>query len=492
MRLEGGPSNRPDRGNEHLRTEGPLQFAMRHNGYLPQQRSWQYNSQIIDTYASTDFYAQQISFFGPGREGDFFKSKPISAQVFEQAFKQQIVLDTVERYRSIDESLAGRIAYLMGGIVRHLTPTGTIATQADIERAADAVGFAARMIKHGGRRSGEAVASAIGMYIISKGQFKAGPEHREEDEQRFQRFEQDIASMAQAVTKDPIQLIRGVKDLGISQVARLRSFVSKGQNESLPDISEEMEKLQYFPTVGLEYHFFPEDTPITQSFLQRLALLNISQYQKGSFIQFSREDQGPFELRMNPSLFPVAIANWNLMRQLLPEMENAHFSITFNRPGHNFSWESALDTTLLTTLQAFGWLIFAGDFDSVPTNLGMSGSIGFGDIYLGQTIQMADDKYDFSGVWGGGKGKAGQLSLSVGYGDNFPTLARFISMALVEPDLLDQTVDLSQINSPDRAVALPAEITETVLTNFQDRIGKNERLRQAYNAGFDIEDKLAV
>ncbi|MDE2589277.1 MAG: hypothetical protein KGL95_06390 [Patescibacteria group bacterium] len=490
MRYDGPQSlGRPDAGNERLSPIQTLQFAMRHNGYIRQQDQWHYDAPTVNTRASTDFDAQQISFFGPHKIGDFFRSKQIPSQIFERAFNQEAVIETINKYRGIDENLAGRIAYLMGGIVRHLVPEGTAATETAMQNAEDAVGFAARMIKHGGRRSGEAVASAIGMYIISKGKFRAGPDFPEDDERSFQKFEQDITSMAMAVAKDPVWPVREIKDLGLSQVARIRTFLSDGSIEPLPDISEEMTKIQGFPTVGLEYHFFPEDTRITQSFLQRLTLLNISQYQKGSFIQFSREDQGPYELRMNPSLFPVAIANWNLIRRFLPEMNSANFSITLNRQGRNFAWSDTQDTALLNKLQAFGWLVYAGDFDNAPENIGTTGAIGFGDAYLGQTQQMPNGRYNFAGAWSSGKGNDGQFSLSVGYGNNFPILARYLSMALVKPDILDQ-IDMPRISSLSEAVRFSG--TENLLANFQKAIERNDQLREAYNAGFDIEDRLAA
>src|SRR6185312_7575726 len=98
------------------------------------------------------------------------------------------------------------------------------------------------------------------------------------------------------------------RDLGLSQVARLRAY-AKGcdTNQPLPDLHELRERLNGFPTVGAEFHLPVEPAIKPESTLwKRLALLNMSQYQTGSSIQFSRNDRDVLEIRMNPSDWPTA------------------------------------------------------------------------------------------------------------------------------------------------------------------------------------------
>jgi hypothetical protein len=261
--------------------------------------------------------------------------------------------------------------------------------------------------------------------------------------------------------------------------------------EELPETEDYEYFLEGFPTVGAEFHF-PVNTPSERPyFWQRIALLNMSQYQLGSYVQLSRNDRDVIEVRMNPSYYPVTIANWNHMRLILGELNQSYFTSTINRGREgNFSW-SEDDSKLINKLRSLGMLSYASVYDNVP-NQDTREEINFGSIYLGQTVRVDDKKYDFSGLWAGKEGKHGQMGIYVGYGNNFPYLAYYPSMALVKPEILNSVPNdlFSRVRTLNDALAVSNTDIENAFSVVYSRIQTDPRLRDATEAGNKIMEML--
>lgn len=461
--------------DEHLSTsERNLHFAMRCNGYfMLKNGQWIFDANVTKPF-SKEFKGQQVSFFGPNSSGRFFSGKQVSDERFRHVFNQEPVTNAIGKYRQVDEDLAARIAFIFGGIVRY--------SDAPIDEVANAVKFAAGMTRLGERRSGDAIASAMAMYIISGGSLK-----------QDNHFLGNVYRMAEAIGKDPVNPLE-TADLGLSQVVRLKTFLGgiPTEGEPLPDIAKHQAAFYRFPTVGAEFHFDLDAPKKHHDFWQRLAILNMSQYQRGSYVQLSRNDRDVIEVRMNPSIYPITIANWNHMRLLLPELNQAFFTITLNRKiAGDFSWADNEDKVLLNNLQAIAVLTYAGVFDDVPQTT-KAEEIAFGAIYLGQTVKINNGEYVFSGNWGGEKGEHGQLGIYAGFGDNLPTLAYYPSMALANPNILE-SVDrgtLSQIGTLDQALTLKPTDRQGIFRAIQTRIEGDGDLSRAFESGGEISELL--
>lgn len=460
----------------HLQSD--LNFAMMCNGYYAgEEMDWQYIP-IAKLAAAEVFKGQQVTFFGPGStNNNFYVMEDVGAPRFLSAMNQEAVTDVIGKYRPFDEVRAARIAFILGGIVRHMATTNPLAEDIE-EKTAKAVKFVANMTILGNHESADAIASAMAMYVISKGPIE-----------NSNYFSKNVDLMSQAIKDDPIHPLE-TKDLGLSQVARLRNFmdrIAEKDPENLPDIGQQKEAFGEFPTVGAEFHF-PGDTPGKQrNFWQRLAILNISQYQRGSYIQLSRNDRGVIEVRMNPSIYPVAIATWNHMKLLLPELNQAFFTVTINRTHKNFDWKGEKDKVLLNKLQAIGFLAYASIFKNIPPTVD-SEEIDFGKLYLGQTVKMYNGRYDFSGQWAGGKGSYGQLALYAGFGGNFPHLAYFLSMALADESVLGSVAHhpLFEKSTLADTLSKTPEYRGYLLRSIMHSIEKNAKLKKAHDAGNEI------
>ncbi len=464
-------------------SEKNLQFAMGCNGYFMSEKGqWQFNPAVATTF-SKEFSAQNISFSGTQSGSRFFSDEQIGHKRFLGSFNQPPLLSSIAKYREIDENLAARIAFIFGGIVRDLAPQGYHLGSSSDE-IGNAVKFASKMTMLGERRSCEAVASAIAMYIICGGSLK-------EDN----HFVGNIYRMAEAIGKDPIIPLE-TEDLGLSQVLRLRTFVG-GSMEPLYDIVPYQTDFDSFPTVGAEFHFGLDAPKKYPNFWQRLAILNMSQYQAGSFVRFSRKEKGVVEVRMNPSISPVTIADWNQMRLLLPELNQAFFTITLNRDAErgDFSWASNEDKGLLNNLRAIGMLTYAGIFNNVPQTV-RSGEIDFGGIYLGQTVKINNGEYVISGKWGGVReGQNGQLAIYSGFGDSLPHLAYNLSMVLANPNILNtlglvEKETLSNIRTLDQALRLSSGQRQSIFRAIQRRIEHDGKLKKAFESGDKIVSAL--
>ncbi len=460
-------------------------FAMRCNGIFLHRsgKEWEFNYKTSHHFVN-EFIGERVSFFGPesssnlNPEDQFFSSEIPDIGKFNYVFRQEPVTAAIGKYREINEDQAARIAFLFGGLIRH-------SKSINAEKMAEQVRFASRMVMLGEERSADAITAAISMYIISGGQLnEAGS------------FKGHIYHMADAIREDPINP-KSTEELGLSQVARLRNFQSRIRYLDppvFPDLSYDIAPLEGFPTVGAEFHFPGSITNENLDFWQKLAILNMSQYNKGSYIQLSRNDKGVIEVRMNPAKYPVTIANWMHISKFLPEIEKAFFTITLNRDTEgDFSWRNESDQDLLNILQAVGMLSFAGFFDKVPRQKKRD-EINFGEVYLGQTVRKYGDEYEFSGRWGGGHGSHGQLGIYAGFGENLPHLAYLLSMALIEPRILHFVSKdyLLDIKTPEDALELNPRDRKYIFEGIQNRIKSSRRLNRAYESGQRVIERLYI
>lgn len=465
-------------GDERLsQREKDFHFGMQSNGYfLKENGDWEFSSATTAKLAKS-FKGQNVSFFGPNLpplENKFFSDKETRfLPMMISIFKQETVTDAIRKYRDIDEDQAARIAFLLGGMVRF--------ESSEFSDPINAAKFVARMTRLGERKSADAIASAMAMYVLSGGSLKENV-----------AFVGNIYHMGEVIAKDPVTVGK-TTDLGLSQVARLRHFLDTiyaKRNREFPDIKEQEMAFYEFPTVGAEFHFAPDAPQEYPNFWERLAFLNMSQYQRGSYIQLSRNDRGVIEVRMNPSIYPIAIANWNYMRYILPELNQAFFTVTINRREKNFSWES--DRQLLDKLRGLGMLSYAGLFIDIPRQE-RSEEIDFGNVYLGQTVKMQDGEYDFSGAWMGKEGRSGQMGIYAGFGDNFPYLTYYLSMALVKPDILRGVFKkgfVPSIRTLKAALALEPRVRKDFFKTIQNHIEADKRLSNASEAGQRIVELL--
>lgn len=464
--------------NEHLSAyEKAFYFAMGCSGYFRVKNGgWRFDSDLMLPLVK-EFEGQRVSFFGPGPTDTFFDKIWLDIPRLHAAFRQPLVLEAIRKYRQFDENQASRITFLLGGLIRHETFENL-----SLAKIVKSVNFAARMTMLGEHRSADAIASAIAMYIISDGSL--------EEDKSFARY---VYHMAEAVTEDPIKP-QETPDLGLSQVIRLRAFIDKIQGtrpRPMPDIEEDMAIFAGFPTVGAEFHF-PSDAPTRYpNFWQRLAILNMSQYQRGSYIQLSRNDRDIIEVRMNPSVYPISIANWNHLRLLLPELNQVFFTVTINRSGKNFHSGNHSDAILLNSLGAIGMLTYAALFENVP-HTEQREEINFGSVYLGQTVKLQEGKYQFTGNWGGGQGRTGQFGIYVGFGDNFPHLAYYLSMVLANPDIVrDECLRLLYgINTLKDALKTPSHIRKDFFGEVDRQTEVDLRLKEAARAGKRLMELL--
>ncbi len=463
------------------REEQDFHFAMHCNGlYLPSGGEWTFGKEAIRPFLK-EFEGQKIAFFGPNQPSNFFSDADFGSDGFRATLSQQSVTDVIRRYRNVDENLAARIAFILGGVVRQRWEYPN--TIENIDYLKREVEFVARMCMLGGKRSADAIAAASTIYVLSGGSLR-----------HDNNFAGSVYHMAEAVSEDHIDPL-ATEDLGLSQVARLRSFFDKIDRQDkrpFPNIKEEMAAFEGFPTVGAEFHFQPEIAEQVPDFWKKLALLNMSAYQKKSYVQTSRNDRGVIEVRMNPSIYPVTIANWSHMKRLLPELDKAFFTITINRQEEtDFTWESKTDRRALGNLRGLGFLIYAGMFENVPER-GSSEEIDFGAIYLGQTVKVIGKEYKFTGLWGGNRGRHGQLGIYAGYGENLPYLAYYLSMGLADPRTLSafEKGFFRSVESLEDALAMDTTLRKNAFQMTRRFIDSDPYLSGVTRAGDKIIDAL--
>lgn len=455
--------------------ERDFHFAMNCNGHFQlRDMEWVYKPEVVSAFTE-EFRGQSISFFGPNNFSQFFYKRDIGFHNFF-VLNEKSVTDLIGKYRQIDQDQAARIAFILGGMVHCLT----IADQSD-EYISRVVKYMAQMTMFGEAKNGDAIVSAMAMYIISGGPL-------EDDD----HFSGNVRYMVQAISEDPVYPFE-TEDLGLSQVARLRLFWDKQysrESHPLSDIEEDKRLLQGFPTIGAEFHLTTGNSDKHPEFWQRLAILNMSAYQRGSYVQLSRNDRDVIEVRMNPSIYPISIANWNHIRLLIPELNQAFFWVTVNRKATNFLWTKSEDQQILRSLRALGLLSYASLFGSVSKEEA-EGEVNFGSIYLGQTVKLQDGEYLFSGLWNGGEGDHGQVSIYAGFGEIFPHLAYYLSMVLAKPSVLKELPEnLAQIRSLSDALEQNQDYMKRVFTTVQRQVLADETLSRARSVAEQISHKL--
>ncbi len=338
------------------------------------------------------------------------------------------------------------------------------------------------MTKLGNVRSGEAIAKSMVPYIACGGTF--------EDEEQLKR---DVYFMGETIEEDRVAP-RHINDLGISQTARLWQFLNKSSGShsyGFPDFaeyfgSEYFSVFDGFPTIGAEFHSIPPNSPSgSLRILRRLVPLNMSQYQRGSFIPFSRIDKGVLEIRMNPSLYPFTVANWNLMRQTVPDVNNQYFTVCIGKE-EDFERASHVNT-IIPPLISLGNIIYSLFFTTAPEDA-FEGEYKFGEHYIGQTVRLKKGSYSLDGT----APDNGQLNLYVGFGESFPYHVYYLSMAVAEPELL--TVVQSEVGgglSPVAAVRLNDKTRRHIVRTMNDYIMRSPRLAKAAEYDLKIIDSLA-
>lgn len=449
-------------------------FAMQSNGYFKQSDGhWAFAPATAKKLAE-DFKGQGVSFFGPGHQSNFFSDTDDLASSLRMKFifREKSIADTIGKYREIDEDQAARIAFVLGGIAR--------SSEEAFSQTLEVAKFIARMTRLGEKKSGDAIASAMAMYALSGGLL-------EEDND----FVGKVYHMGEAVAADPI-VVKDTADLGLSQVARLRRYLdvsSAGKPREFPDIEAQKAAFDGFPTVGAEFHITPEDAAKVPDIWKKLTILNMSQHQQGSYVQLSRNDRDVIEIRMNPSIYPVTVANWNHIKEILPDLNNKFFTVTINRKGENFDWTK--DKLLLNNLRTLGMLSYASFFKDNPGQT-ESGEIDFGSVYLGQTVKMEKGQYSLSGFWGRKEGRYGQMGIYAGFGNNFTRLTYYLSMALANPDILmkDGEGFMPRVRTLSDALALTPLAREAFFTRLNRRIKADKRLNNAHEAGLEIAEQL--
>ncbi|TSC90397.1 MAG: hypothetical protein G01um10145_69 [Microgenomates group bacterium Gr01-1014_5] len=464
-----------------------LYFIMRNNGWIITKKGRLFFDNGEINSLNAEFASDRVSFFGPGQRDNYLLTAAavVKNRLFT-ALSQPTVVEVMEKFRSVDEDLAAKIAFILGGLVRYnYEKTLDILSEGRVK-------YVAEMAKLGQRHSGLNITIGVAMYILSGGEIVEN-----------KRFKSDVANMAEAIDQDPTK-IATTADLGLSQTLRLKGFIDRLTNQpmlNLPDVQPLLKYFTGFPTVGAEFHFSPDDPNLNHTFWQRLALLNMSQYQEGSYIQMSRNDRGVIEVRMNPSVYPVTIANWRRMMFLLPELKRAFFTVTFNRNEKNgdFCWNNEEDKNLLTKLQSIGLLCYSSLFEEAPQR-GKNEEIPFGTVYLGQTVRAVGRDFIYTGKWirnnnnnSNENGDHGQFAIYAGYGDSFPYMAYYPSMALANPDILsdfgknfwEETQTLSQV------LAFSPEYRKDVFAAIENNIDKISQLIWARRAGLEIIDLLS-
>lgn len=388
---------------------------------------------------------------------------------------QKAVLDVVHRYRQIDEGEAGRICFLLGGLARTLKYKNV-----NNKEIAAALAFTADMVRLGERRSGEEITAALVMYVLNGGSVEENP-----------TFKSNVSRMAEAITEDQI-FAQEIADLGMSQAARLLGFVRKMQNGQGEDFNSTLPTYQEvltadLPTIGAEFHI-PAIKEVNDTFWQRVAMLNMAQYQSGSYIPLLKTEEGLIEIRMNPSIYPVAVATWNLMRLLLPELNRSYFTITISC--REVDYNAKADNSLIKLLHALGNLCYTSSFKEVPRVTTLH-QVKFGDRYLGQTVRIVDGRFILTGR--GGVDSFGQLNICSGYGDLFPNLAFYLSMALTEPAMLERHIlghDIGRAQSLGIAIKFKEKDIWNIFEALNRSIVANPRLYDVVEHGQRIMEEL--
>lgn len=326
------------------------------------------------------------------------------------------ILRSATRFRGIDEDLAIRFCQRIGYALRCFQP-------GESESVASAMSQLANMATPS---SMEAVLASGIQYFSQTRDFELSDE-----------FKGNVFGMADAIDQDWTSYTK-TADIGLSQVRRARAFLGYGNNYQSQDQVLGNSYLDAWPTIGAEFHLSPEG-PFNETFWQRVALWNMTQYQDNSSIPFSALYQGSVEIRMNPSIYPLAIVNWTLLNDILPEVSKSTYFMTLCPSEGNFRSKDKSTTTALRELTNLARLCYLLEYETSPEQ-GPGGDVDFGDTHISQTVQLINGSLQLVGNFN----EYGQLAFYTGIRDNFPTLAYYLSMGHIAPELLSDG-----INSPD-------------------------------------------
>lgn len=356
-----------------------------------------------------------------------------------------------------------------------------------------------------------------------------------------ENLKRDIYHMSEAILKDPVEPFI-TEDLGLSQAYRLYNFLNP--EKDLPKVS--FKGLEKLPTIGAEFHLRKE----AERIYEKLFVLNMAQYHKKSEIPLSKNDhevKDLIEIRMNPSYYPVTIANWNLIRKII-QLDDVYFNLTINPPpgggrggektinklkslmniiyannyksvkssrknlspifntympfactiGTFFTFNTLLDWKLLPILASF---LITGIAGAAAFSAGMMisekffapeiGSLKFGGHYLGYTQKV--EKGIFRLSWGRRWTKTGdddndeQLNLHSGFGKTFPKQAYYVSMAYLDSEILEIAAREAGENlGIHQAVRMKQKTKSHILTSINRYIEKNPELSKITLKGEEI------
>ncbi|MBI2327621.1 hypothetical protein HYU92_04875 [Candidatus Curtissbacteria bacterium] len=187
---------------------------------------------------------------------------------------------------------------------------------------------------------------------------------------------------------------------------------------------------------------------------------------------------------MNPSIYPISVATWNLMRQVLPEINKAYFHITINWKDANF--RQSEHSELARRLQTLGSLCYAACFKEAPPPTPPKDGLSFGDWYIGQTVKVKNGIYSLIG----NASAEGQLALFTGLGDLFPDLAYYSSMAMVNPEMVAFAAKYKKITIRE-AFEMKENDIRDIFESLNSRLMTDSRLQQATEDGQKIIAQLS-
>ena len=168
-------------------------------------------------------------------------------------------------------------------------------------------------------------------------------------------LEKAVYDMSESIMHDPVTTV-SIEELGLSQAHRLYRFLNSSGKR--PCVS--LDELKGLPVIGAEFHLRKEAVGIHE----KLLTLNMAQYQNGCPIPLSEEEAGLagveedilVEVRMNPSYYPITVANWELMRKIIP-IDDSYFFMSITPPPKN--------TRQIKQLQSLANIIYADRYETI-------------------------------------------------------------------------------------------------------------------------------
>lgn len=128
-----------------------LIFAMESNGYtLNPSGEWQFDKDIVSYKDETSALNSLLGMVN-NRE-----PSSLAAGDLAKEFRKPTVMNVIRKYREFGDKQAQRLSYVLDAVKAKITNP-------------DAVEFVAQLADHGGRKSGEAIAVSIALYLYSSG-----------------------------------------------------------------------------------------------------------------------------------------------------------------------------------------------------------------------------------------------------------------------------------------------------------------------------------